>query len=136
MGYSVVGRSCGRSESARSRASRFVRRRRRQAHGVNQQHLGQTGDQRPAAFARLRQLGAHVVERCVSGYDEMMRDPHESVVPMEALPEDQRACVALCLGEGFSHAEAAEALGMPLGTVKSHVLRGRERLLRALGGEP
>lgn len=51
---------------------------------------------------------------------------------MKALPEDQRAAVALCLGEGFSHAEAAAILKLPLGTVKSHVTRGRERLLRAL----
>lgn len=51
---------------------------------------------------------------------------------MALLPEDQRAVVALCLGEGFSHAEAAEILKMPLGTVKSHVARGRERLLKAL----
>lgn len=51
---------------------------------------------------------------------------------MAQLPEDQRAVVALCLGEGFSHAEAASILKMPLGTVKSHVTRGRERLLRAL----
>jgi RNA polymerase sigma-70 factor (ECF subfamily) len=52
---------------------------------------------------------------------------------MADLPEEQRAVVALCLGEGFSHGEAAEVLKMPLGTVKSHVSRGRERLLRALG---
>lgn len=51
---------------------------------------------------------------------------------MAALPEDQRAAVALCLGEGFSHSEAAAVLGLPLGTVKSHVTRGRERVLRAL----
>jgi RNA polymerase sigma factor (sigma-70 family) len=51
---------------------------------------------------------------------------------MDALPEDQRAAIALCLGEGFSHREAAEILKLPLGTVKSHVTRGRERLLRAL----
>jgi RNA polymerase sigma-70 factor (ECF subfamily) len=51
---------------------------------------------------------------------------------MAALPQDQRAAVALCLGEGFSHAEAAEILRMPLGTVKSHVTRGRERLAQAL----
>ncbi len=51
---------------------------------------------------------------------------------MAALPQDQRAALALCLGEGFSHAEAAEVLHMPLGTVKSHVNRGRERLLQAL----
>jgi RNA polymerase sigma factor (sigma-70 family) len=52
---------------------------------------------------------------------------------MAELPAEQRACVALCLAADFSHAEAAEALGMPLGTVKSHVSRGRSRLLQALG---
>lgn len=54
---------------------------------------------------------------------------------MAALPEDQRAAVALCLGEGFSHPEAAAILNLPLGTVKSHVTRGRERLLAALEAE-
>lgn len=53
---------------------------------------------------------------------------------LAALPEDQRACVTLCLGQGWSHPEAAEALGLPLGTVKSHVTRSRERLLSVLGG--
>jgi RNA polymerase sigma-70 factor (ECF subfamily) len=52
---------------------------------------------------------------------------------MADLPTEQRACVALCLAADFSHAEAAEALDMPLGTVKSHVSRGRARLLQALG---
>jgi len=51
---------------------------------------------------------------------------------MAALPDDQRACVALCLAADFSHAEASEALAIPLGTVKSHVARGRARLLQAL----
>ncbi|NBW10775.1 MAG: RNA polymerase sigma factor [Caulobacteraceae bacterium] len=53
---------------------------------------------------------------------------------MGELAPDVRACVALCLADGFSNAEAAEALGLPLGTVKSHVLRGRAKLLKALGG--
>jgi RNA polymerase sigma factor (sigma-70 family) len=52
---------------------------------------------------------------------------------MAALPPDQRACIALCLAADFSHAEAAEALDLPLGTVKSHVARGRARLLASLG---
>lgn len=55
---------------------------------------------------------------------------------MSQLPDDQRAAVALCLGEGFSHAEAAAILDTPLGTVKSHVLRGRERLLKILDAAP
>ena len=49
-----------------------------------------------------------------------------------ALPLDQRAAVALCLADGFSHAEAADAPGAPLGTIKSHVARGRAKLLEAL----
>lgn len=48
------------------------------------------------------------------------------------LSPEQRAAMALCYGEGMSHQEAADALGLPLGTVKSHVLRGREKALAAL----
>jgi RNA polymerase sigma-70 factor (ECF subfamily) len=52
---------------------------------------------------------------------------------LRSLPEAQRAAVALCLGGGFSHAEAAETLRIPLGTIKSHVERGRAKLAAALG---
>lgn len=52
---------------------------------------------------------------------------------MAALPAEQRAVLLLCLGNQFSHAEAADALALPLGTVKSHVLRGREKLMASLG---
>ena len=50
------------------------------------------------------------------------------------LQPEQRAAVALCLAADFSHAEAAETLGLPLGTVKSHVTRGRARLIELMGG--
>jgi RNA polymerase sigma-70 factor (ECF subfamily) len=53
---------------------------------------------------------------------------------LQALPLEQRAAVTLCLVCGFSHSEAADILGAPLGTVKSHVLRGRERLLKEFEG--
>jgi RNA polymerase sigma factor (sigma-70 family) len=52
---------------------------------------------------------------------------------LAGLSLEQRAAVALCLGGDFSHADAAQALGLPLGTVKSHVTRGREKLRQALG---
>ena len=55
-------------------------------------------------------------------------------VAMADLAPDVRACVALCLADGWSHGEASLTLGLPLGTVKSHVARGRARLLKALGG--
>jgi RNA polymerase sigma-70 factor (ECF subfamily) len=40
---------------------------------------------------------------------------------------------ALCLAGDFSHSEAAAALGLPLGTVKSHAARGRAKLLAMIG---
>jgi RNA polymerase sigma-70 factor (ECF subfamily) len=51
---------------------------------------------------------------------------------LAALPLEQRAAVTLCLVCGFSHSEAAGILGAALGTVKSHVLRGRERLMKEI----
>lgn len=47
---------------------------------------------------------------------------------MNSLTPEQRAAVMLCLSYGMSHSEAAKALGQPLGTVKSHVARGKHKL--------
>jgi RNA polymerase sigma factor (sigma-70 family) len=47
---------------------------------------------------------------------------------LKALSQAERVCVSLCYGAGLSHAEAAAALNAPLGTVKSHVRRGLEKL--------
>jgi RNA polymerase sigma factor (sigma-70 family) len=47
---------------------------------------------------------------------------------LAALTEAQRAALVLCFEHGFTHEEAATALGCPLGTLKSHVSRGRARL--------
>lgn len=51
------------------------------------------------------------------------------------LPPPERAAVLLCYGAGFSHSEAATALAVPLGTLKSQANRGRERLRRLIEGE-
>jgi RNA polymerase sigma factor (sigma-70 family) len=47
---------------------------------------------------------------------------------MKLLSPSERVCVSLCYGVGLSHAEAALALNAPLGTVKSHVKRGLDKL--------
>ena len=47
---------------------------------------------------------------------------------LKVLSPAERLCVSMCYGAGLSHGEAAEALNLPLGTVKSHVKRGLEKL--------
>jgi RNA polymerase sigma-70 factor (ECF subfamily) len=47
---------------------------------------------------------------------------------LKTLSPAERMCVSLCYGAGMSHAEAADALNAPLGTVKSHVKRGLDKL--------
>ena len=66
---------------------------------------------------------------------------HAGAIDLDAalagLTPAERMCVSLCYGAGLSHAEAAAALNTPLGTVKSHVKRGldklRDRLAPAAG---
>ena len=47
---------------------------------------------------------------------------------LSRLSGDERLCIVLAYSEGMSHSEISEATGLPLGTVKSHIKRGAERL--------
>lgn len=47
---------------------------------------------------------------------------------LRRLSELERLSVTLCHGAGLSHGEVAEALGLPLGTVKSGIKRGLDKL--------
>ena len=51
------------------------------------------------------------------------------------LREEERVALALAYARDLTHEEAAEAAGWPLGTLKTHVARGREKLRRLLGGD-
>ena len=89
-------------------------------------------EERRAGQRRLARDGAWAREQAdaVSPVDPSLGPLRAALA---ALPDDQRAAVSLCLAGDWSHAEAAAALGLPLGTVKSHVTRGRARLLEAVG---
>lgn len=50
------------------------------------------------------------------------------VAAMQELPAEQRAAIALTAVEGLSYDEAAAALDIPVGTLRSRLSRGRERL--------
>lgn len=55
---------------------------------------------------------------------------------LKALSEVERLCVSLCHGAGLSHPEIASAINLPLGTVKSHVKRGLDKLRARLDPRP
>ena len=51
---------------------------------------------------------------------------------MALLSDAERAAIVQCYHNDLSHEEAAYVLGCPVGTVKTHVLRGKQKLKRAL----
>lgn len=57
---------------------------------------------------------------------------HDLMQALNLLPLHERTAVILCCQNGLSHDEAARVLDIPLGTVKTNVLRGREKLKRTL----
>ena len=59
-------------------------------------------------------------------------DGHHIAAALYALPDEFRAAAVLYFVEDLSYPEIAEALGCPIGTVRSRIHRGRKRLQVAL----
>lgn len=74
-----------------------------------------------------RQLEAEADPRAV---DPALR--HDLMNALAQLPLSERTAVLLCCQNGLSHDEASRVLDIPLGTVKTNVLRGREKLKKIL----
>ena len=51
---------------------------------------------------------------------------------LQSLHPAERAAIVLCCQNGLSHEEAAHVLDCPLGSVKTNILRGKEKLKRRL----
>jgi RNA polymerase sigma factor (sigma-70 family) len=51
---------------------------------------------------------------------------------MLQLSPAQQLAIRLCYEDGFSHEEAASIMGVPLGTLKTHVSRGKQKLQKLL----
>jgi RNA polymerase sigma-70 factor (ECF subfamily) len=51
---------------------------------------------------------------------------------IDSLPEEFRMVVTLCDVQSFSYQETADMLGIPIGTVRSRLFRGRRLLQKAL----
>jgi RNA polymerase sigma factor (sigma-70 family) len=58
--------------------------------------------------------------------------PEDVQAALVALPDEYRAAVVLCDVVGLSYQEIGETLGVPVGTVRSRIHRGRALLREAL----
>lgn len=56
----------------------------------------------------------------------------QAMQALEVLRPDQRRVLKLAILQGMTHQEISTSIGMPLGTVKSHVRRGLDRVSTAL----
>ena len=72
---------------------------------------------------------AEQTERVTGSHPDMAMDLDAALA---TLPEQPRVCVVLAYHEGMSHPEIAQILNLPLGTVKSHIHRGTQRLRSVL----
>lgn len=100
--------------------------------------------------AWIKRIAARLyIKRCVKearyvdevSDDEVVHQPHpgdrmDLDEALKTLSEPERLCVSLCHGAGMAHPEIASALNLPLGTVKSHVKRGLDKLRARLQPEP
>lgn len=59
---------------------------------------------------------------------QQIRMAHDIEQALSQLSEPQRVAIHLCMQREFSHSEAAEIMGIPIGTVKTHVNRGKIQL--------
>lgn len=59
----------------------------------------------------------------------------QTCVALASLPEEQRSAVALVLIDGMSYRDAAQVLGVPIGTLTSRLARGRDALAAKIFGK-
>lgn len=88
--------------------------------------------------ARRRRERVHAPEEAGATVGDSSATAREIALSVQAamvrLPEEQRMAIALVLVEGQSYKDAAESLGIPIGTLTSRLARGREALQALLGG--
>jgi RNA polymerase sigma-70 factor, ECF subfamily len=88
----------------------------------------------------LRRMKAEGMTEDVTTHNELIGDPGEGTAlsrlvlaevqqAIDRLPEEQREVLVLVCVEDLAYREAAEVLGVPLGTVMSRLARARRRLV-------
>ncbi|MFI7499026.1 RNA polymerase sigma factor [Streptomyces sp. NPDC049687] len=92
---------------------------------------------------RAAAQAAAAAERSVPDHAEEVADRLDgrqrlatALTALASLRRPEREVIALCLGEGLDYEAAAEALGIPVGTVASRLSRARKKLRKLAEAEP
>lgn len=88
---------------------------------------GQQSRQMSVDLAEVEKIDADVSERVLQS---LSRDNVRAA--LAGVPDDQRRAIEMAYFEGLTHVEIAEALELPLGTVKSRLRLGLEKMRAAL----
>ncbi|MGI8716169.1 MAG: RNA polymerase sigma factor [Solirubrobacteraceae bacterium] len=92
-------------------------------------------DHRRAERRRLALLQRLQVNEAHFDPDPVSRAEPELVRQLRRLPAPERDTLLLVVWGELSYAEAASALGVPVGTVRSRIARARQRLTAAIGAD-
>lgn len=80
-------------------------------------------------WCSLDATGPEVEERNEGQEFALHRDVQSALLQ---LSPPQQLAIQLSFEDGFSHAEVAQIMGLPLGTVKTHIVRGKKILEQLL----
>ena len=87
----------------------------------------------------LQHMRKHARQQVMAEPPEQSHDPRTAVDSemlaqrlMGFVSPEERACLTLAYSAGMSHPEIVEVTGFPLGTVKSYIQRGKQKLQRWL----
>lgn len=80
-------------------------------------------------------LDVEVDARPPAGVTSEAEDVRKAAQALEGLPQPQRMVLRLFIVSGHTHEQIADATGIPLGTVKSHIRRGLARVREQVRSE-
>jgi RNA polymerase sigma-70 factor (ECF subfamily) len=92
--------------------------------------------QRVPAHTEISDVMLETLPDPVRRFDQVIEISSEAAVAAKALQQlkpTQQVILQMAVYQGLTHQEIAEATGLPLGTVKTHVRRGLLHIRRVLG---
>ena len=79
-------------------------------------------------YAEVLDEAAYVAQTESRNYTETLNEVSDLDKLLAVLTQEERAVMIMSYACGLSHREISEATGMPVGTIKSVIFRGKEKI--------